>query len=226
MGIPDHFVEHGERDELLAELGLDARGIADACRQLATRDSPTAGEVSHPRGLHGQISLHQFVDDGLRNQVLWPAGGVDDRHLARVNAEIVIERGKDLLKVDGPLAGFFAQAIGRADHLSATNAAAGQECTADIRPMIAPRLLVDPRRAAEFAPDDHRDVVEHARGRSESAINALKTLIELAAMVADQVEVPRMAVPATEGERHHAHAGFDQSRANSKCSLTVGAPSY
>jgi 1-deoxy-D-xylulose-5-phosphate synthase len=35
LGIPDQFVEHGERSELLADLGLDAEGIAQACRQCA-----------------------------------------------------------------------------------------------------------------------------------------------------------------------------------------------
>ncbi|MGD0900044.1 MAG: 1-deoxy-D-xylulose-5-phosphate synthase, partial [Thermoguttaceae bacterium] len=35
LGIPDRFVEHGDRNELLAELGLHAQGIADACRALA-----------------------------------------------------------------------------------------------------------------------------------------------------------------------------------------------
>ena len=34
LGIPDHFVEHGERDELLADLGLDVEGIASTCRLL------------------------------------------------------------------------------------------------------------------------------------------------------------------------------------------------
>jgi 1-deoxy-D-xylulose-5-phosphate synthase len=34
-GIPDRFIEHGERAELLAELGLDAAGIAATCRKLA-----------------------------------------------------------------------------------------------------------------------------------------------------------------------------------------------
>jgi len=38
LGIPDRFVEHGERGELLADLGLDAAGIAAACRHLAGRD--------------------------------------------------------------------------------------------------------------------------------------------------------------------------------------------
>jgi 1-deoxy-D-xylulose-5-phosphate synthase len=35
LGIPDQFIEHGTRDELLAELGLDADGIAKACRQTS-----------------------------------------------------------------------------------------------------------------------------------------------------------------------------------------------
>ena len=35
LGIPDSYVEHGERGELLADLGLDAAGIAAKCRELA-----------------------------------------------------------------------------------------------------------------------------------------------------------------------------------------------
>lgn len=34
LGIPDLFVEHGEREELLADLGLDERGIVQAFRRL------------------------------------------------------------------------------------------------------------------------------------------------------------------------------------------------
>src|SRR5262249_29950496 len=37
LGIPDRFIEHGERSELLSDLGLDAAGIATACRELAER---------------------------------------------------------------------------------------------------------------------------------------------------------------------------------------------
>lgn len=40
LGIVDHFVEHGERAELLADLGLDAGGIAAAAREMATRCEP------------------------------------------------------------------------------------------------------------------------------------------------------------------------------------------
>jgi 1-deoxy-D-xylulose-5-phosphate synthase len=34
LGIPDRFVEHGERAELLADLGLDSDGIVRTCRQM------------------------------------------------------------------------------------------------------------------------------------------------------------------------------------------------
>jgi 1-deoxy-D-xylulose-5-phosphate synthase len=35
LGIPDRFIEHAERSELLGDLGLDAGGIAAVCRDLA-----------------------------------------------------------------------------------------------------------------------------------------------------------------------------------------------
>lgn len=46
LGVPDWFVEHGERSELLADLRLDSVGIADACRQLARQFcTPDRGRV-------------------------------------------------------------------------------------------------------------------------------------------------------------------------------------
>jgi 1-deoxy-D-xylulose-5-phosphate synthase len=38
LGLPDRFVEHGERPELLADLGLDAKGIAAAVRRGLRRE--------------------------------------------------------------------------------------------------------------------------------------------------------------------------------------------
>ncbi|MCX7598081.1 MAG: 1-deoxy-D-xylulose-5-phosphate synthase [Armatimonadetes bacterium] len=35
LGLPDSFVPHGDRQQLLRECGLDAAGIAQACRELA-----------------------------------------------------------------------------------------------------------------------------------------------------------------------------------------------
>jgi 1-deoxy-D-xylulose-5-phosphate synthase len=37
LGIPDRFVEHGERGELLADLGLDAVGLLMAARGMAEK---------------------------------------------------------------------------------------------------------------------------------------------------------------------------------------------
>ena len=35
LGVPDRFIEHGDRQTLLGELGLDGAGIAESCRQAA-----------------------------------------------------------------------------------------------------------------------------------------------------------------------------------------------
>lgn len=35
LGVPDRFIEHGERNELLADLGLDEAGVLNACLALA-----------------------------------------------------------------------------------------------------------------------------------------------------------------------------------------------
>lgn len=37
LGIPDSYIEHGERDELLADLGMDVAGIVRTCQELATK---------------------------------------------------------------------------------------------------------------------------------------------------------------------------------------------
>jgi 1-deoxy-D-xylulose-5-phosphate synthase len=42
LGIPDQFIEHAERSELLADLGLNAAGIAAACRELAEQGEGAA----------------------------------------------------------------------------------------------------------------------------------------------------------------------------------------
>lgn len=45
LGIPDRFIEHGDRNELLSELGLDPTGIAKTCKMLNEKYSiaETAG---------------------------------------------------------------------------------------------------------------------------------------------------------------------------------------
>jgi 1-deoxy-D-xylulose-5-phosphate synthase len=47
LGIPDEFIEHGDRGELLSDLGLDAVGIAETCRSRAA-------EMEHTRQTESQ----------------------------------------------------------------------------------------------------------------------------------------------------------------------------
>jgi 1-deoxy-D-xylulose-5-phosphate synthase len=52
LGIPDSFVEHGPRSELLEELGLSAEGIAQQARAvLERRSAPAVRRVSFLRGV-------------------------------------------------------------------------------------------------------------------------------------------------------------------------------
>jgi len=41
LGIPDQFIEHGDRADLLASLTLDASGIAGVCRELSGHTATT-----------------------------------------------------------------------------------------------------------------------------------------------------------------------------------------
>jgi 1-deoxy-D-xylulose-5-phosphate synthase len=41
LGIPDRFIEHGSRDELLADLGLDVAGLMKAAREMAGTSTAT-----------------------------------------------------------------------------------------------------------------------------------------------------------------------------------------
>jgi 1-deoxy-D-xylulose-5-phosphate synthase len=47
LGIPDRFIEHGDRDELLADLGLDVDGLVAVARNLADRTSFVNDRSSH-----------------------------------------------------------------------------------------------------------------------------------------------------------------------------------
>ncbi|MEE2643054.1 MAG: 1-deoxy-D-xylulose-5-phosphate synthase [Planctomycetota bacterium] len=56
LGIPDRFVEHGDRAELLDEIQLSRRGIVDACREMF--DLQKNG-VSSQQGENSDLHPHQ-----------------------------------------------------------------------------------------------------------------------------------------------------------------------
>jgi 1-deoxy-D-xylulose-5-phosphate synthase len=49
VGVPDKFVEHGERAELLSALGLDANGLAATMRTALGRQAPSNGQPAAVR---------------------------------------------------------------------------------------------------------------------------------------------------------------------------------
>src|SRR5262245_28208680 len=100
----------------------------------------------------------------------------------------------------GPLGGFFAETIGGPDDLADLEAAASEQGTAHVGPVVAAGLLVDPRSAAKFAPDDDGDVVEQTADFQVFEERG-EALVELGAVIADEVEILVVAVPAAIGER-------------------------
>jgi 1-deoxy-D-xylulose-5-phosphate synthase len=50
LGIPDQFIEHGERGDLLASLGLDVAGLCATMRSALRRELPVNGEAVSAAG--------------------------------------------------------------------------------------------------------------------------------------------------------------------------------
>jgi 1-deoxy-D-xylulose-5-phosphate synthase len=55
LGVPDRFIEHGDRQVLLGELGLDAAGIAESCRRVAGL-AQAAGREARPGSVEEMTS--------------------------------------------------------------------------------------------------------------------------------------------------------------------------
>jgi 1-deoxy-D-xylulose-5-phosphate synthase len=56
VGLPDRFVEHGERGELLKDVGLDCDGIVEACRQMWAQTNASRGSAAVRRGVTCRIA--------------------------------------------------------------------------------------------------------------------------------------------------------------------------
>src|SRR6266446_10692815 len=97
------------------------------------------------------VISHQFLQwlTSCFDEVVRGTAEVGECDFARVDAEVVIERGEDIAELDRPVRCLAAQAIRRANHLPGLHAATGKQPTGDTRPMIATGVLVDRRRAAK-----------------------------------------------------------------------------
>ena len=123
---------------------------------------------------------------------------------------MAIERGEHFGKVNGAVDDLAAEPVGGADHLPGPEAAAGEEPAADLRPVVAPGVLVDQRRASELPPGDDGHILVEAAGM-EILDERREPLVELRQVgVAHAVEVVGVEVPAAEVERHDPGTGLDE----------------
>ena len=128
------------------------------------------------------------------HQILRSPGQIIDRGMIDIDSQTMIQRRKDLLKMDRPFGWILGQSIRFADNLPGSHPTTGQQRTANLRPVISPAFVVDARSSAEFSPDhDRRITIQSAflqiiqqRGQR---------LIECRKMIASIIEVGAMWLP-------------------------------
>src|SRR6185437_10999483 len=98
--------------------------------------------AGNPLGLEQFFNRLAFGQDGDR-----PAGVVEILLLG-IDAEMLIHRGKHILRRLGIALGESALGVGLADHATALDRAAGQYSAEDIGIVIAAGVVVDARRPA------------------------------------------------------------------------------
>src|SRR5580704_10301077 len=101
------------------------------------------------RGLRQLVHRLADVDEVTRT-----TRRIVHRGRVRIDPQIAVDGGDDLLDMNRAAGRIFAQAIGRADRLAGPHSAAGQQRATDARPVIAAGALVDSRAATELAPND------------------------------------------------------------------------
>src|SRR5205085_1451595 len=100
--------------------------------------------------------LDQFCDRIVVGQkIVRATESIQYGRVFDIDAHAVVEGGEDLLEVNRARGRLFTEAVGGADDLSRSHAAAGQQGAGDTRPVIASAVLVDARRPSELAPDDN-----------------------------------------------------------------------
>lgn len=65
LGIPDNFVEHGSREQLLEMLGLHAQGIADAIKRFIGAAGTRGGAI---RGIESTAVVNRIADLGVSSK--------------------------------------------------------------------------------------------------------------------------------------------------------------
>ena len=86
-------------------------------------------------------------------------GGVVDHDVLDVDAELMIERGEDVLIMHGPILWFLAKTVGRTDDLARSHATACKQRARRLGPVVSTGRLVDAWGATELTPGDDTDIL-------------------------------------------------------------------
>jgi hypothetical protein len=88
-----------------------------------------------------------------------------ERHLASVDAPVMVHDGGDILGRHGSIHDRFAARAGLANHLGHTLTAAAKQHAARVAPVVAAGVAVHARRASEFAHGNHQNPFIEALSR-------------------------------------------------------------
>ena len=117
------------------------------------------GDTKNPNIDQAKI-LDDLVDwpDAFFNHVLWCTGLIEESNLASINADVLVERGKDFLELHGSFNSMFSILVGRSDNLTSFHATTSEHRTRYAWPVITTVVLIDLRCSAEFTPNYNRDI--------------------------------------------------------------------
>src|ERR1043166_2261743 len=139
------------------------------------------------------------------------ASGVIDILRLGIDAEMPVNGGEHILWSFGIVGRFGSFVVGRSHDASTFDPAAGNGSTENIRPMIATRICIDLRRAAELAPGNYHG------GGEQSALIEIFDQRGVGAVPAGQeaiahgVESLDVSIPPAQIDGDEANACLDQT---------------
>ncbi len=133
--------------------------------------------------------------------------GLDD--FPQRKAQSVGDGGVEVGHSEQVVDDFFTLLIGATVHLAALNSAAGNQAAKRPGVMVATGVLVDCRRAAEFAGYDDQGFVQDA-AVFQIAQQRAKRPVEKIGPFRNTHEVALVCVPTTQGHFNEANVVFDQ----------------
>ena len=137
---------------------------------------------------------------------------VTDGQPRMVQAEQVQQCRVEVVQMHRVVHRFPAQLIRLPDHLSAAHPGAREADGEDFRPVVAPGVAVDLRRASELAHGYHQSAVEHSplmQVFEQGGVSQIEFRQERFLKGVEVIAV-RIPIEPAFGHGHKTHSGFDQ----------------